>query len=49
MLTWLAADIALAQQTAGINWLIAMWHHPSYAGTVSDTDPNMSAMRQVSE
>ena len=48
MMTWAQADAANATATAGIDWLIGVFHHAPYSRGMhdSDTEVEMSQMRQ---
>ena len=48
MMTWATADLAAAAQTAGIEWLVVLFHHPPYSrgSHNSDTEARLVEMRQ---
>jgi hypothetical protein len=48
MLTWAVADLAAARATAGISWIIAVFHHPPYTRGSHDSDVEVELIQMRS-
>jgi hypothetical protein len=44
MMRWAQADAAAASATPGVQWLVAVFHHPPYSKGTHDSDTEIELM-----